>query len=488
MHSQTSFHGCTAAKVSTKKEIAVQSLESLSVPFLDANSNQWTSNATAYNLRVPSIPIVIVLAETDQHVRDAVVSGVAAGMKVNARCGGHSYASLGHGGEDNHLVVDLAAINSVTVDPATHIATVGAGARLGHVATELYKQGGRAISHGSCPGVGISGHILHGGYGWASHNKGLALDWMMGASVVLANGTQVYCSETENPDLFWALRGAGSNFGIVVSYTLNTFPVPSVSTPFKVSLKWHTKEEKINGLQALVNFSRTAPPELNMRLGAFASGGQNFEGIYYGSTDDLSKVMTPLLENTGGELTATQGTWLEGLEYYAEGNSLAISEPYKEHGNFYATSLTLKDLSGESLKDFVNFWHTQAIGFKSGSWFILFDLHGGPASAISAIPNSASAYAHRDKAFLVQLYHYVDNEKCYPHEGISLMQGWIKAATQTLKDGDWGMYINYVDSELDRHTAGKLYWGENLKRLKELKKRYDPTEVFYYPQSISPAT
>lgn len=248
-----------------KNDIAIQCLHDLNIPFIDSTSPTWTTETTAYNLRIPAVPSLVVFAQTPQHVQDAVASGVKAGLKVSARCGNHSYASLGLGGENDHLVVDLTTLNSVTVDRNTHIATVGAGARLGYVATELHKQGGRAIAHGSCPGVGIAGHLLHGGYGWASHNKGLALDWMIGATVVLANATEVHCSETENPDLFWALRGAGSNFGIVTSFELKTFESPSISTPFKASLDWKSEEEKIEGTKTLVEFARTAPTELNMR-------------------------------------------------------------------------------------------------------------------------------------------------------------------------------------------------------------------------------
>lgn len=249
----------------SKKTTAILLLRRLNIPFIDATSPDWATETTVYNLRRPVIPVLVVYANTPKQVQDIISCGVQSGLKVSARCGNHSYTSLGLGGEDDHLVVDLTPMNSVILDNVTKIATVQAGARLGHVASELHKQGGRAIAHGSCPGVGIAGHILHGGYGWASHNKGLALDWMIGAHVVLANGTQVHCSTTENPDLFWALRGAGSNFGIVTSFELKTFDAPPISTPFKVPLKWNAKDEKLEGVKALVEFSRNAPPELNMR-------------------------------------------------------------------------------------------------------------------------------------------------------------------------------------------------------------------------------
>lgn len=223
-------------------------------------------------------------------------------------------------------------------------------------------------------------------------------------------------------------------------------------------------------------------------MSAHHSGGHSFEGVYYGDVEELPAVLGPLLEKVGGgELHATPLTWLEGLEFYAERTSLAIPSPYLERANFYATSMTLTNLTGQSLADFVHYWHGRAIGFQPGGWFLQLDLHGGRNSAISAVPNSSCAYAHRDKAFLVQLYHYVDNEVPYPTKAISLMKGWVEATTQSLKDGDWGMYANYVDSELDGEKAQKLYFGENLKRLKDLKKEFDPTEVFCYPQSITPA-
>ncbi|KUI73077.1 putative FAD-linked oxidoreductase YvdP [Cytospora mali] len=468
----------------SKTEAAIRCLQRCSVPFLSSHSTNWINNTATLNTRVPHTPALLVYARTVQNVQDAISCGVEAGLKVSARCGGHSYASFGLGGEDDHLIVDLTNLNSVNVDPTTHIATVGAGARLGDVATGLYNQGGRAISHGSCPAVGISGHILHGGYGWTSHNEGLTLDWMVGADVVLANGTQVHCSETENADLFWALRGAGSNFGIVTSYKVKTFAAPSLSIPFSVSLDWNTEDQKVNGVKELVEFARNMPVDLNMRLNIHNSGDHTFDGAYYGSVEDLFQILAPLLQKTGGTLNARPGTWIQGLEAYAEHNSLIPSTT--DSSTFYATSLTLKDLCGTSLTNFVRYWHNTALKFNQGGWFVQLDLHGGPNSAISSVPNSATAYAHRDKAFLIQFYHYYDNTP-YPPGGIKLLQEWVDSTTEPLQEGDWGMYINYVDSQLNRETAQKLYYGVNLERLRLLKKKYDPTELFYYPQSIEPA-
>ncbi|KAK2597942.1 hypothetical protein N8I77_012694 [Diaporthe amygdali] len=216
-----------------------------------------------------------------------------------------------------------------------------------------------------------------------------------------------------------------------------------------------------------------------------SSGGHNLEGVYYGNETGLSMVLDPLLKKAGGDLSMQPGTWIQGLEYYAERNSLTPST--NEHGNFFATSLTLKNLHGEALTDFVRYWHNHALAFTRGGWFVQLDVHGGANSAISAVSNTATAYAHRDKTFLIQFYHFSGNDEPYPSNGIDILRNWVDVTITTMNDGDYGMYINYSDSQLDRGTAEKLYWAGNLDRLKLIKKAFDPFELFYYPQSIEPA-
>lgn len=215
-------------------------------------------------------------------------------------------------------------------------------------------------------------------------------------------------------------------------------------------------------------------------------GQPGLDGVYYGNMSDFARILRPLVEKLGGALKVQPGTWIQGLEHYAERNCLTPST--NEHGNFYATSLTLKDLSGDTLTSFVRYWHRDAVALSTNGWFVQLDIHGGVNSAVSAIPNSATAYAHRDKTFLIQFYHFADNDNPYsPTSGIVMLKQWVKATTATLQEDDYGMYINYSDSQLDRETAQKLYWAGNLERLRLIKKRYDPDELFYYPQSIEPA-
>lgn len=151
----------------------------------------------------------------------------------------------------------------------------------------------------------------------SSHTRGLALDWVAGMNVVLANGTLIHASETENKDVYWGLLGAGSNFGVVTSYELNTFEPPANVTWFVVSMPWK-QNTSVAGLEALEDFAlNTQPAELNMRLYATRQFTQ-LEGSYHGNKTDLEAALAPLLNKTGGNLAAAQTvTWLKGLEHFA---------------------------------------------------------------------------------------------------------------------------------------------------------------------------
>ncbi len=289
-----------------------------------------------FNRRLPFAPAAVAVPTSIEHIQAAVVCGAQAGLKVSAKSGGHSYSSLGLGGEDGHLVLELERMNAVTVDRARgNMATVQPGARLGHVATQLYSQGRRAISHGTCPGVGIGGHVLHGGFGMASHTHGLALDALVGGLVVLADGSIAETSETLNEGLLWALKGAGSNFGIVAEFRFDTFAAPDAVTYFTVRLDgWSSENAMRTGLAALRDYAMdTMPPELNMRLAGTPSGA-SLEGVYFGSQPGLQSALAPLLRSAAGGSISQAHTvgWLEGLRAWANGEKLDESYPYSQVG------------------------------------------------------------------------------------------------------------------------------------------------------------
>ncbi|KAK5651325.1 hypothetical protein OQA88_12558 [Cercophora sp. LCS_1] len=459
------------------------------VPYDQKGSADWARDSAPFNLRVPYTPVAISVPQTVDHISKSVLCGKQLGIKVSPKSGGHSYASLGFGGEDGHLVVQLDRMYNVSLAEG-NIAVVQPGIRLGHLATELYTKYKRAIAHGTCPGVGISGHFAHGGFGFSSHKHGLALDAVVGVTVVLADGSVVEASGKENADLFWAIRGAGSNFGIVAEWRLQTFEAPETLTIFGVSLGW-TKETSVAGLEALEKYARnTMPPELNFRVSDYSRGQPGIEALYYGTETQARAAIAPLLNSSSVFANATiNGVktvgWLDVAIHYAFFPDIDWLTPSPQE-MFFAKSLTLRGLSGAAAKAFVDYWWNNATQITERGWWFQLDMHGGQGSTIAALDNDATAYAHRDKLYIIQFYDRIENGT-YKPEWTSFLNGWVKAVTDTLQEKDWGMYINYADTTLDRDTANKLYYGSNLKKLQAIKAKYDPSELFYYPQSIEPA-
>ena len=145
---------CAASPSSSfeKAQALAECLTKAGVPNNPVGSSEWKLDAAPYNLRLNFTPVAIAVPSTTKHIQDSVACAAQLGIKANAKCGGHSYGSFGLGGEDGHLTIEMDRMNKVVLNNATGIATVEGGSRLGHVAWELYNQGKRAFSHGTCPG------------------------------------------------------------------------------------------------------------------------------------------------------------------------------------------------------------------------------------------------------------------------------------------------------------------------------------------------
>ncbi|RFN48526.1 hypothetical protein FIE12Z_7205, partial [Fusarium flagelliforme] len=444
------------------------------VPYIPRDSAQWTKEIKPYNLRLPYAPIAIALPTTVNHIRDAVKCGNQQKVRVSAKSGGHSYGSFGYGGENGHLVIVVDAMDKVTLNKDLSC-NIQAGARLGHVATELFQFGQRAIAHGSCPGVGIAGHALHGGYGFASRTYGLTLDRFIGATIILANGTIRYTADWEMPDLNWALRGAGSSYGIVAELDFQTFAAPETVTPFNIELDWNEKQA-VEGLLALQKFGATAPKELNMQI-YMAPTGQTIQGVYYGTRTALNTALKPLLGDLGTQITtASTGGWIQMLNKYANGQALDQRRPYDQHSTFYSTSLMTKALTRTQVQSFTRTLYDNVNDPDARhTWYILIDLFGGPNSAITNAKTLFtdrpinSAFPHRDKLLLYQFSDH-GNYATHANNGFTLLKRFRDSVTKGMVDGDWGMYANYLDTQLGNEEATKRYYGKSLPRLKQLKK------------------
>ncbi|KAF7545225.1 hypothetical protein G7Z17_g9328 [Cylindrodendrum hubeiense] len=452
----------------------VTCLAAAQVEFLVKGAANWTQETQGYNLRVMYEPAAVAIPTSIDQIQAAVLCGIDNDVRVTAKGGGHSFGSYGIGGEDGHLVITLDRMYGVSVHDD---------------GTARIQPGVRTAVADRFRSVGIGGLVLHGGYGLATRTHGLTLDWLIGATVILANGTMVHCSSADNEDLFWALRGAGSSFGIVAEFEFDTFEVPEQITSFTMVLNW-LESEAVNGLGMLQDLITEAPKELNMLI-EMTPSAQSIQGTYYGDEDGLKGVLQPLLkhvktqETQAGELRMATVGWIEALEKFGYG-PLDMTYPLKQHANMYATNLVVYALTQGQLEALMSIFYKTENATSRPTWTMLFELVGGTHSALTGIDSSATSFFHHDKMMLVQLSGLSPRENT--EEGIGLLEGFKKTFTDMLGDGNWGMYANYVDTELDSAAAQRLYWGGNLERLQQIKAQLDPGEVFWNPQGIRPAS
>jgi len=437
-----------------------------------------------YNLRLPHTPAVVVIPTTNQHIQDAVVCAKQSGLKVQAKSGGHSYANFASGGKDGSMMISLLSFTSINVDSAG-VAKVGGGVRLGNMADALASQG-KALSHGTCPGVGIGGHATHGGYGHTSRNWGLAMDAIVKAEVVLADGSLVTCSSTQNSEIFWGIRGAADSLGIVTSFYLQTRPAPASVTYFEIQFSgiFNSKAAFTNTMLHLQDFARNASVIDNrISFGIYMDGWGSFSvsGAFFDTVSVFNTKIRPEILRTlptPANVVVQSYSWYDYLVKVSGTNTIRVPlTGYDEHDNFFAKSLTVPETDGltsaslGALYDYIK-------GGAPVDYFIIVNLYGGPGSAINSKTTDFAAYNDRDSLWVIQNYGYTANS-------VGFINGLNNVVTNAQPQTRFGAYLNYIDPSLDAATAHRVYYGDVVyARLLKLKQQIDPQSVFWNPQAI----
>ncbi|EGG11251.1 uncharacterized protein MELLADRAFT_102646 [Melampsora larici-populina 98AG31] len=457
--------------------------------------------AKAYNKRFTYTPAAIILPRNKEDVSNAVQISVAEKLPICARSGGHSYTAYAFCGRDGALVIDLVRLKTMELEASSGIANIGTGNRVGEMAVELYDKGKRALPHATCPGVGIGGTASFGGFGYSSRMWGLTLDNIIGHEVVLSNGTILETSEKQNPDLFWALRGAGSSFGIITSIKFQTHKAPNQVTNFRY--EWNLNQEDFSN--ALINFQRFSNNEkIPNQIGFYANIGKGkkdndlsfvIEGAWYDEVSKLSEVMKPFFDVMPypPDKTEKTGDWIASLTDLAQrtgSKSLLMSEKeIQEDGKkFYVKSLTTPKsmpMTTTSIQAFSKYLVTQGPQIKTG-WFVQFELYGGRNSAVTSIPMNQTSFAQRDILWTIQFYTYATNpEQPFTEEAFESLDQMVKTIVENNPpDGEYGGYSNYIDSRLPDDQWKKFYYKTNYLKLSEIKNLYDPANIFSNPQTI----
>ena len=427
-----------------------------------------------WNGRFDRRPELIACCTSPEDVASAVRFARAHELAMSVKGGGHDYA--GNTVAEGGLLIDLGAMSAVHVDPAARRASVEAGATWRHV-DEATQAHGLATPAGTVSNVGVAGFTLGGGAGWLTPKHGLAVDNLLAAEVVTAEGDIVRASEEENVDLLWALRGGGGNFGIVTRFEYALHPVgPDVyagQVMYPVERAGDLLRlfrEKMSGapddLAAFFFFLRIPPLEFfpEEHHGAIAV---DFVLTWLGPVEEGEAAFAPfrglgdpIFEMVGAQpYIALQQSFDAGMS--AKGN------------RWYSRFHYLDNLSDAAIDAIVDGLDPFPGEFTS----VYLAKEGG---AVSRVAPEATAFPHRDAEYSIHIFPgWID-----PEADQSVMS-WARAFSETMathaKDG---VYVNML-AEDEVARVGSAY-GVNLERLRSLKTKWDPENVFRMNHNIVP--
>lgn len=413
-------------------------------------------------------PALIVRPADDADVTAAVGFARDHGLALAVRSGGHSGA--GHGTVDDGLVVDLRDLHAVDVDVAGRTAWVGAGATAGEV-TAATAAHGLAVGFGDTGSVGVGGITLGGGVGYLSRSQGLTVDNLLAADVVLADGRVVRADADQHPDLFWALRGGGGNFGVVTRFQFRLHPLDGVTGGI---LLLPSSAEVLAGFVAVL---QAAPEELSGIVNVMPCPPMPFvPAEHHGELVVLALVCwSGAAEQAEAALAPLRGlaTPLADLVRPVAYPELFPPADPEYHPTAVARTLLLDHVDLPLAERVL-----QRLRATDGMRVVQLRALGG---AIARVPADATAYAHRSSRLMGNVAAFVTGDDR------DARAAWVAGTVALLDQDDPGVYVNFLGDEgPDRVRAA--YPGPTWDRLTAVKATYDPGNVFRRTQNVPPAT
>lgn len=456
----------------------------LSGTLIRPGDHAWPTAHQLYNTRFDSLkPAAVAYVAHAEDIRTVMSYARAHNIKVAIRNGGHSYAGWSSG--DGRLIIDVGRLNTIRASAGE--AVVGAGSKLIDVYRALTAKG-VTIPAGSCPSVGVSGLTLGGGHGVASRAYGLTCDSLTQATLITADGKQLVANATENKDLFWALRGAGNgNFGVVTELRFRTHPAPQAVSAY-MTWPW-PKAAAV--LKAWQEWGPDQPDEIwsSCHLENGGTPTVAVAAFSLGTYGELQNAVDRLAASVGSparSVSLKRHSYEGAMEAYAGCSSFPTAaqchlpgstpgrspqgalgrETYAARSDFFDRSIP-----AAGIQTVLN----QIAQVRGGAGSVAFTALGG---AVNRVSPTATAFVHRRSRMLAQ---YIASWGA----GASgtTAQSWLASAHASMRDYASGAaYQNYTDPTLTNWK--KAYYGDAANRLTQLKRQYDPSGFFTFPQSL----
>jgi len=425
-----------------------------------------------WNQAIDRRPAVIAQCGDLADVSSALYVARKLGLSLAVRSGGHSFP--GHSTCDGGMVVDLRGMRQALVDPERRTMIAGPGLTWAEVADATAPSGLAAVG-GHVSAVGVAGLTLGGGNGWLSRKYGLACDNVISADVLTASGRMVTASADENPDLFWAIRGGGGNFGIVIRFTYRLHPVATVYSGMAI----HRAERAEEALRFLRDVNASAPDELSVAGAILTAPPEPFvppelhgqpvvmlAAAYLGPVEEGERALAPLREFGPPAVELFQPAPFVQLQHFFDGSG--ISSPFHMRAH----------LTGELDDAAIDALVKHAIPTTSPLSAVIVLPMGG---AIGRVAPDATAYRHRHARYCLEFGAAWPS----PSDDPQPHRTWSDSLWEAMRPWSTGAEVNHLSDEgPDRVKAA---YGDNYARLAELKRTWDPDNVFQLNQNIPPA-
>jgi FAD/FMN-containing dehydrogenase len=442
-------------------------LDASDVLFLTPSDPQYAGFLAAANRRTQLGPSLRAVCNTEHAVAVMVEWVASNNLSFAVRCGGHSYEGFS---QSSDVVIDLRGLNGISVDKAAGLVTVGSGVSLFDIYQALAAQG-LALPAGSCPTVGVSGHVLGGGHGLLARSHGLTCDSLVQATLIDSQARTLLASATSEPDLYWACRGGGGgSFGIATEFTLSAF---ALNRALVFGVSWtlsQTNAAKI--FAAWQAWAPNAPRTITsiMKVGSAGKGVISMRciGQSIGTETELRHELQAMvgLQPPSSALKIQLLGFLDAVKHFA--GPLASQSVYMKAKSDYV----LSPLSAAAIHDML----AAVAAVPAGGVVLLCDAYGGRISDVAA---GDTAFPRRGGThYCIQYYSSWSRAADTPARLAQVAK--VYAAMRPHMPG--ASYVNYCD--LDLPDFAHAYWGDNLDRLSAVKAQYDPANLFRHAQSV----
>jgi FAD/FMN-containing dehydrogenase len=445
---------------------------------LTSSDPDYDSARSLWNGAIDSRPAVIARCTSAAQVAEAIRFARANGLEIAVRGGGHNYA--GHAVCDAGMMIHLGAMNGVSVDPPARRAACGGGTTWGELDAAT-QQHGLAVPGGFISHTGIAGLTLGGGIGWLTKKAGLTCDNLVAAEVVTADSRIVRASQDEHPELLWALRGGGGNFGVVTSFE---FALHEVGPMVNIALFFWGLENGSQALRYSRDFIKTLPDEAAGFLGVALSAppapfvpeqyrlrpGHALLVVGFGSAEAHAAIVAPVRKAVPPLFDL-----VTPIPYVALQQMFNESAPWGILG--YEKALYLDELSDAAIATIGEFAPKKQSPLSFCPTFVM-------AGAYRALGDADTAFGgSRSAAYVFNITGHGPTRELYEAD-----RAWVRSFWDAMRPhaSGSGSYVNFM-AEPDQDRVRAAYGAAKYERLARVKAEYDPDNVFHRNANIQPA-